>query len=390
MSKSSQRQRRATTRVAQKPASGGSRFSARLLLWLGLLLVVGAGLILYRFVGVGEDGQLQAARVAMERRDFSAATEHLEDYLLEHPDDTGARLLAAQAARRGGNYPSAQRHLKQCIADGSLPEMCELESHLLAMAQGDTSKVEFLLGFCTSHSSAPETPLILEGLIVADLLRLSDPLDIPRPYPIDDIPPELDRLQKSISLWLDRPLSMADEVQGLIWRGRTRVMAREHAEALADFQRAMELDNRHFEARLYLALSTAAEQPRQALAQLDELGRLYPDDQRLPFVVAPLLRSTGELDRAEKLLDQLLRTHPDMPLLLIERGNLALDLKQPAEAKRYLDAAAQIDPDTARLHLALARYMVMVGDADAAREHQERFLLLESERSHPQTRQFQR
>ena len=52
----------------------------------------------------------------------------------------------------------------------------------------------------------------------------------------------------------------------------------------------------------------------------------------------------GQLEEARQLLDAMLADDPDRAPVLLERGRLALDMKQPAEAEAWLRRAVARAP----------------------------------------------
>src|SRR5689334_8702046 len=121
--------------------------SKRLLLLASTLIVVGLGLSGVLFWPADQSG-IQAAQEALARRDFSAARGHLKTYLSQHPDDLSALLLAAEAARRDGDYPAAQDRLAE-FKRAKGPELAlELEQRLLAVQQGDSAEAAVVYEFC--------------------------------------------------------------------------------------------------------------------------------------------------------------------------------------------------------------------------------------------------
>src|SRR5689334_23289329 len=80
---------------------------------IALVLLVPVGAFLAYELGVFLWGRhhYRAAEEALDRRDFEAASAHLEKCLDVSPKDTDSRLLAAQAARRQGKFDEARHHL---------------------------------------------------------------------------------------------------------------------------------------------------------------------------------------------------------------------------------------------------------------------------------------
>jgi tetratricopeptide (TPR) repeat protein len=357
----------------------------RLLFLAITLIVAGLGMSLV-FFWPTDQSEIQAAQQALDRRNFSEARQHLRKYLVAHPDDLSALLLAAEAARRDGDLGAAGERLAE-FADAKGPESAlELERRLLAVQRGDAAEADLVFEFCQAHPDAPETPFVIEALIVADLNRLAVPLSLDAFLGIEPAPPELARLHQAIGLWLEDRLAPADQVQGLIWRGRAKGLSGDQPGAVADLQQALDLAPDHFEARAYLALAINQENPVKSLEHFEILLQRYPSDVRVQFAVASIRRSLGELDAARELLDQILRERPSSSQVLVERASVALDARNAQEARPFLEKAAELSPDSADVQLALTRWLTMLGDTAAAKRHQERFLELDAKRAAPRHR----
>lgn len=362
-----------STRPCVKP----NRFKRLLVLGV-LLLSVGLSAVTLL---LSPPIDLDPSREALARRDFTAARRYLSDYLDRYPDDLSALLLAAEASRREGRYLAASDFLRNYESLGGPPLPLELEQRLLRVQQGDPAEAALVHRYCLEHPDAPEILPALEALIVADLGQLSVPMSQEVPLAFDHPPPQLARVQQTTEQWLSNHLTSDDKIAGLVWRGRVRGLAGDHIGAVADLKHALSLDSSSFEARAYLALSIAQEEPRTAIEHLEMLRERHPADLRILFAVAGVRRSLGELDTARELLDRFLQFQPGNAQALIERGLVAVDDRQPAEALPFLEQAALQDPDSPDVHLALARCLRLKGDVQGVEFHQQRFLALDAGRS---------
>jgi uncharacterized protein HemY len=85
------------------------------------------GLVLLALLGGGSFVEIRFVRAhrayrqaldALERCEFQEAGTHLQRYLELRPSDTAVRILAAQTARRGGDWDEAARQLGLAARQG--------------------------------------------------------------------------------------------------------------------------------------------------------------------------------------------------------------------------------------------------------------------------------
>jgi tetratricopeptide (TPR) repeat protein len=340
--------------------------------WLVLVLLAVIGVASYRVgLHLWESYHYRAALAALDRRDFAGAGAHLDRCLELDGSDLATRLLAARTARRRNDYTTALTHLRAYEKGQGSPEAIALEHRLLQVQQGNTEQVADLLAFCRDQPDVPEVPLIREACIEGLLKAGSEP----------DAPQHIELARRAIERWIaSRPL-VADQAQGLVWRARAAAFANDQPASLADLRRALEIDPDHFEARLYLALFTADLSPADAAAHLRALHGRAPSDDRVRFALATVLRNLGELSEARQQLDDLLAAHPDHQMALAERGYVALELQDTADAEGWLRAALRLTPDDAQLNLALATCLRLANRAAEAQPYQERFEKLDRQRA---------
>jgi tetratricopeptide (TPR) repeat protein len=341
----------------------------------GLVVVAALGYAAYRIAIYRWGwGHLLAAQEALQRRDFRQASLRLENCLLYRPDDPAVRLLAAQTARRQGEYTRARQHLSQCARG----EASERERLLLRVQEGDLIEARTLLATCVERPQAPETPLILEAALkgsVAALPRNWREVSLSDRIQEDSF---LGLVRRGIDLWLERAVTPADRAQGLHWRGLLLRLSSEHTAAVADFRQALEIAPEHFEARVALTESIADESPREAASHLQWLHDRDPANTSVRFSLAIFRHRLGQLEEASRLLDGLLVEDPDNVSMLIERGRLALDLHQSEDAEKWLRRALTLDPKRGDAHLFLGRCLQVAGKSEEAARHYEQFLRIEA------------
>jgi tetratricopeptide (TPR) repeat protein len=192
-------------------------------------------------------------------------------------------------------------------------------------------------------------------------------------------------LAKAAECWLGRRHAVADQVQGLVWRGRLRRLEKHHEQAVADLREALRLDPNHYQARLHLALAVLQQSPEESEEHLRILHRRYGDNVQLQLNLAAVCRMLGRLDEAKRLLTELLGAHPKNVAALVELGNLAMDMNQPAAGLSFLRQALALAPDEPQVHFSMSRCLRLTGDTAEATRHHGVFLQINAERQRRRT-----
>src|SRR5262249_23709573 len=136
-----------------------------------------------------------------------------------------------------------------------------------------------------------------------------------------------------------------DHLQALLLRARVHESLLYSQEAQEDYRRIVELDSNQDASRLHLAESLVdSGQFQEAQEHLMRLRQRQPGNRRVFLALARCERAQGRLDTARQLLEAVLAVQPRDPWASIERGRLALDLKQPEEAEKWFRQAAALAP----------------------------------------------
>lgn len=348
--------------------------------WVTALLAGAAAVAVFYFQRSQRLDELsRAARVAVERRDFALASNHLGDYLAARPKDLPIRLLAAGTARRAGDFDAAMKHMQLYLDGGGTKQALLLEERLLRIQQGDFEEARKTLDYCRADRADPDVPAMLEAILEGTLNLLIPSLEVRRTA----APGQAPELLPAVELWLALCPAPVDQSQGYVWRGRLMSYDRRHPEAVADFEQALKLDPDKMSTRLQLAEAIAQERPRDAADHLQLLWQRFPTHYRVRLTLASLRRGLGQFDAAGRLLDQLLSENANDVSALIERGQLALDARQPQLAEQYLRRALVLRTDVPTIHLALSRCLLLLGHEADSKRHRERFLELEAEQKRP-------
>jgi tetratricopeptide (TPR) repeat protein len=163
----------------------------------------------------------------------------------------------------------------------------------------------------------------------------------------------------------------------LVNRGAMRLQQGQVENAVADFEAAIRLLPRQYQAHVNLAQAYQRQkQMTKALAQLDEAVRLAPTMANPYRLRARLHRECQELDEALEDLTKAMEHEPaDSPLLAddhLERGAILHQQKKYGAALAAYDAALQIRPDLARAYRLRADALLALNrgrDALAAFDH---------------------
>jgi tetratricopeptide (TPR) repeat protein len=308
---------------------------------------------------------------ALARRAFDEADTHLSAALEVWPDDVALRLLAAQTARRRGDFSEAWLQLREYESRHGPEEAGALETRLLVLQQGNLQETDVLLAECTARPGAAQTPIVLEAVIDANLKALLPAYSQGLTTGGKLAEPVLLKTRRAIDLWLELRTARPDKVQGLVWRGHTHVFAWEMSEAMADLRQAVELDPDHREARRFLAKFLAENHPAEAAPHLEFLQDRYPNDTEVRLWLAENRRNLGRPDEARDILEELLAKEPTHVAALLERGQVALDLRQPEEAERLLRRALELAPRDPTVNKALGDCLQLAGRHAEAKQFQE-------------------
>src|SRR5439155_26816969 len=144
---------------------------------------------------------------------------------------------------------------------------------------------------------------------------------------------------------------MPDNVIALRSRGAVHAQMTMIPNAVVDYRKAFELEPDHEPGRVALADSLyKAGLFAEALPLFEELAPRQSEDPVVLVGLAGCRAAAGQLDAARELLDALLAKQPRHAVALMERGRLALELDQPAQAEAWLRRALAIDPSDRRAH----------------------------------------
>jgi tetratricopeptide (TPR) repeat protein len=246
-----------------------------------------------------------------------------------------AQLLAARIARLRTKFSEAEQHLSRCGPHNDLSEPVRLEWLLLRCQLGKVDELAPALMATVDHHH-PESVTILEALALVYMRQA--------------------RYTEALRC-LDRWVELAPEsARALDFRGWVNNQLDMRAQAVADYERALELQPGRSAVRLRLA-DVFVESTRYAEAEphLERLRTELPDKPEVLVLLARCRMVESRPDEARQLLAAVLASHPDHFDALLQRGKLEMDASNFAEAERWLRQAlgrSPLDPD-ARYTLSL-------------------------------------
>jgi tetratricopeptide (TPR) repeat protein len=302
----------------------------------------------------------RAGRQALERYRPREALEHLEVCLGAWPRDAATRLLAARAARQAGELDRAEKYLDE--HEDLAPDKADdtlLEWAMLRATLGDVDSVEEYLRSRLGRDP-DQGPLIFEALTEGYLrmYRLFEAL-------------------ACLGQWMSR---QPDNVRALYLHGRA--LHRIHAYKLAaeKYRRVLDLDPEQDDARLRLADCQLEEGMfAEAARNLEALRGRRPHDPEILVRLAFSWNGAGRTGEARRLLDALLRDHPDYGPALRGRGEVALQEGRPDEAEPWLRRGLKVTPHDRQTVYSYYQCLERLGRKDEAARYHVRLKRLEAD-----------
>src|SRR5262249_17575569 len=315
-----------SARVLTLPQIVLRRLIAALLVVALLAMIALGGYIAVRNVWAWH--HYRKAEQAIAEYKLEKALAHLELCLEVWKGSAETHFLAARTARRQGDedgYKKADYHLKKCQDLGWIKEQLQLERALLRAQREHPASVEGYL-YERIRREDPDAPFIFEALAHGYQLNYRWPEAL-----------------ACIEKWLQLE---PDNRQALYQRAVMREYVNLEDDAIADYRRVLEFDADNDDARERLAdllLRHTADYAEAA----EHFQRLYdrqPGKAALALGLARAYRGLRRREDARQLLDQILRAAPRDAQALSERGRIAVDSEQYAEAEDLFRRSLAEDP----------------------------------------------
>lgn len=269
------------------------------------------------------DHHLREAHKALQKDRIDDARTHLARSLDMRPRSASVQFLAARTARRAGAHEEAKQHLRRSKELG-WDETAVMLEEVLIEAQSDPRRYAGYLFGCVKRDH-PDSEAILE-VLSRGYLNLFD----------------LPKALHCLDTWLERN---PNAIRGLTWRGYTLERLERREQSRQDFQRVVDLDAEHDEARTRLAKSLLKDRNMQeAAAHFELLSQRRPEDIQVLRGLALCRQEQDRREEAEQLLDRAFAVNPDDMLTLTQRGRLALETGRLEEAEDSLRRAVTLAP----------------------------------------------
>jgi tetratricopeptide (TPR) repeat protein len=287
----------------------------------------------------------QQALKAIEDRDFSLAQTQLNRCLEISPLNAEAHFLMGRVCRRADDFAGWQDHLQNAAILGWPQDQIYLEVRLKEAQVDNTWKVEEeLKTFLTSGH--PEEALIVEAL-VRGYLENDRPMDA---YRLAE-----EWIKNSPNDWLAR-----------LYHGRACQRGVRFEEAIADYEKVLELNPNQAEAHLWLANTFASNtQFDRAMEHYRTYLEVHPDDADALFGLAKCQFTQGDSESARTKLDELLGKYPNHNAGLYLRAQLE-QAESHEKALPWLRRALAFAPNqTDILHNLILALRALHRDAEA-------------------------
>ncbi len=106
----------------------------------------------------------------------------------------------------------------------------------------------------------------------------------------------------------------------------------------------------------------------EAMKSFEAVVEAFPDDEASLTELGRLAKETGDLDRAEKVLERSCALHPKKPDLYLELGRLQIGRRQYDKAAKSFGAVLELLPGHSEATLELGKLLVVKDDLEGARQ----------------------
>ncbi len=296
---------------------------------------------------------------ALDNDHPEAARLFFDQCLATWPTDAETHFRSAQAARRCGDFPEAERHLAEAQKLGWNPSDIELEHAMLSIQTGSIADAEAVLASALQQGHR-ETPQIFAVLVPALMqeFRWFDALSL-------------------VTRWTElKP----DSAQAWTCQGDIYERLQKKNEAVNAFRQAINLNPVDERVRMSLArMLVQTRQPDEAVTHLELLAKSSPDDSRVTMLLGVCRDLQGDREQAISLLERAMAQNPWDAKAYHHRGRMELNLGKATTALPFLRRAAELDPSDPEILYSLVLCLQAAGLTDEARIAEERWKRCEAD-----------
>ena len=362
------------------------------------------------------DRDVAEARASIDKGDLRAAVIHLKNALQRDPTSLAARLLLANAYASLGEWPGAEKEIRQAKALGAPPEVWKLQLGEALLMQGQNA--ELLQSILTEPGDSPALAAAVLALRGQALLATGE-RELARAAFAEALAtqPGQERARLGLAALLLAEGKRAEALAALdvlvadapgnaqarLLRAETLRMDGRLDGAMADFSEVLKGNAADLRARLGRALVLLAQRkPDDAERDLDALPANLRDQPTVRYLRALVAFQRNDLGQTAEHLDYVLRVDANQPQALLLYGAVSyakgdyqladdflarlgtgrgapvairklqaatkLKLRRFGEAVALLEQAVQADPDDAQLLALLGTAYMQAGDAGKGSE----------------------
>ncbi|MEW6470343.1 MAG: tetratricopeptide repeat protein [Bacteroidota bacterium] len=170
-------------------------------------------------------------------------------------------------------------------------------------------------------------------------------------------------LNKCIKVNEDNPSAYFQKGMTLKERG----VPGDTAQAVNNFQRAVELNPQHYDALLQLGEIYASIKDPLAIEYYNSALKIRPNSTEVYYHVGMFYQNTGQLDQAIEVYNEILKREPNHAFAIYNLGYIEMVFKENYKAARpYFDRAYQADPEYANAVYMRGVCSEKLGDKKAA------------------------
>ena len=286
----------------------------------------------------------------------------LEKANAEEPGTFAILFNLGQVYLHLGEYPSADRALREAVKLSSHPEDTSAALYLLAQSQAKESRpLDALDALVRARKLTPKN---------VDVLSLMAEISMSRKYFEDAIP----LLEEALTIAPKRV-----DVQTEL--GECYLKADKIDRSIEIFS-SLTKQRKAVEDHAYLGMAhTYLGRFAEAKADFNEGLKIEPADSFCLFQLAYVAKLQGDTATAETILTKVLQAHPDYPSALLELANLRTEAKRYAEARELLLRYVRVSPATATGYYKLAMVEKKLQNGAAAQHDLAEFQKLSKEKA---------